>query len=178
MPTTTERDVYDTLAPVRDQSTLRRAHRWRTGSIAAMWLLVLLGAVGLFGVHSRTVTGSGQGYQASLTYAAIARPGWDVPWHLVLTHPGGFGDGMVTVAVSRSMFDIYETQGFHPSPDSETADDQFLYLEFSPPPGDVLVVDFDAYIQPTSQLGRRTTVKVITGGQERLQLHTRTFLLP
>ncbi len=76
------------------------------------------------------------------------------------------------------MFDIYETQGFHPEPDSETADGEYLYLQFAPPPGDTLVVDFDAYIQPTSQLGRRTTVKVITGGQERLRMRTHTFLLP
>jgi hypothetical protein len=177
MPTT-EMDEHDTLAPVRDGAAVRRSHRWRSGSLVVLWLLVALGASGLLGVHSRTASASGQGYRASLTYAGIARPGWDVPWHLVITHPGGFGDGAVTVAVSRSMFDIYETQGFHPAPDSETADGQFLYLEFAPPPGDTLVVDFDAYIQPTSQIGRRTTVKVITGGQERLSLRTRTFLFP
>lgn len=174
----TDTDDGSTLRPVRDPGDVRRASRWRTASVVALWLVVVAAAVGALGVRSHTVHASGGGYRADFTYASLARPGWDVPWHLVVRHPGGFGDGAVTVAVSRSMFDIYETQGFHPNPDSETADGRYVYLEFSPPPGDTLVVDFDAYIQPTSQIGRTATLKVITGGQERLRLHARTLLLP
>lgn len=174
----TQTDDGSTLRPVRQADDVRRASRWRAGSIIVLWAVVIAGAVGLLGVRSHTVHATGGGYRADFTYAAVARPGWDVPWHLVVRHPGGFGDGTVTVAVSRSMFDIYETQGFHPAPDSETADGQDVYLEFAPPPGDTLVVDFDAYIQPTSQIGRTTTIRLITGGQERLRLHARTFLLP
>lgn len=174
----TDTDDGNTLRPVRDPDDVRRASRWRMAAMVALWLVVIASAVGVLGVRSHTVHADGGGYRADFTYASIARPGWDVPWHLVVRHPGGFGDGVVTVAVSRSMFDIYETQGFHPEPDSETADGEYLYLEFAPPPGDTLTVDFDAYIQPTSQLGRTATIKVITGGQERLRLHARTLLLP
>ncbi|HEX3004466.1 MAG TPA: hypothetical protein VHO27_09640 [Angustibacter sp.] len=174
----TDDDRDSTVLGVRGPGEARTSSHWRTGSIIALWLVVIAGVTGVLGVRSHTVRANGGGYSAQLTYASVARPGWDVPWHLVVRHPGGFGDGTVTVAVSRSMFDIYETQGFHPEPDSSTADDEYVYLEFAPPPGDTLVVDFDAYIQPTSQIGRRATVKVVTGGQERLRLHLHTMLLP
>jgi hypothetical protein len=167
-----------TLSPTRDLATVQRAQHGRRAAILAMWVVVVAGAVGVFGVHSATVTASADGYHASLVYAQVARAGWDVPWHLVVTKEGGFGSGTVTVAVSRSFFDIYETQGFHPSPEAETSDDHYVYLEFSPPPGDTLVVDYDAYIQPMAQLGRRSHLKVITDGQERVDLHWRTFLFP
>lgn len=167
-----------TLGPIRSMRQASRARQGRRVAIVMLWLVVIAGAVGLLGVHSRTVAASGGGMHASLTYAGIARAGWDVPWHLEITKEGGFGDGIVTVAVSQSFFDIYETQGFHPSPASETSDGRYVYLEFAPPPGDTLVVDYDAYIQPTAQLGRHSDVKVITDGQERLSLTWRTFLLP
>ena len=167
-----------TLGPIRSMRLANRARQGRRAAIVMLWLIVLAGAAGLLGAHSRTTSASGEGVEVSLTYAGIARAGWDVPWHLVITKQGGFGDGTVTVAVSRSFFDIYETQGFHPSPDGETSDGRYVYLEFAPPPGDTLVVDYDAYIQPTSQIGRHSDLKVIIDGQERVGLSWRTFLLP
>lgn len=174
----TNEDDDSTLAPVRNLQVAKRARLGRRVAIVGLWLVVLAGAVGLLGVHSRTVSASANGVTASLTYAGIARAGWDVPWHLIIRKDGGFGQGAVTVAVSRSFFDIYETQGFHPSPDSETSDGDYVYLQFAPPPGDTLVVDYDAYIQPTAQVGRRSDLKVITDGQERVRLTWHTFLFP
>jgi hypothetical protein len=173
-----ETDDDSTLSPTRDLGTVQRAQHGRRAAILAMWVLVIAGAVGAFGVRSATVRASSDGFGASLYYAQVARAGWDVPWHLEITKEGGFDSGTVTVAVSRSFFDIYETQGFHPSPESETSDDQYVYLEFSAPPCDTLVVDYDAYIQPMAQLGRRSHLKVITDGQERVDLRWRTFLFP
>jgi hypothetical protein len=171
-------DDDSTLSPIRSMRQAKRSRHGRRVAILLLWLIVLAGAVGLLGVHSRTVSASGGGVHASLTYPGTARAGWDVPWHLVVTKDGGFGTGAITVAVSRSFFDIYETQGFHPSPDSETSDGDYVYLEFAPPPGDTLVVDYDAYIQPTAQVGRRSHLKIITDGQQRVALSWHTFLLP
>lgn len=167
-----------TLRPIRSMRLAKRARQGRRVAIVALWLIVIAGGVGVFGVHSRTVSASRGGVEASLTYAGIARAGWDVPWHLVISKEGGFGTGSVTVAVSRSFFDIYETQGFHPSPDSETSDAGYVYLEFAPPPGDTLVIDYDAYIQPTAQVGRTSDLKVITDGVERVSVRWHTFLFP
>jgi hypothetical protein len=171
-------DDDSTLEPIRTLHLARRALIGRRAAIAVLWLLVVAGAIGVFGVHTSTVSASSGGFSASLDYPRIARAGWDVPWHLVVTKPGGFGEGTVTVAVSRSFFDIYETQGFHPAPSGETSDANYVYLEFAPPPGDTLVVDYDAYIQPTAQLGRHADLKVITDGQERVALRWHTLLFP
>ena len=43
----------------------------------------------------------------------------------------------------------------------ECTDGTQLFLTFAAPEGDTFVVDFDAYIQPASQIGRNGTVAVV-----------------
>ena len=167
----------ETLPAVYDIAGARRGQRLRRAGMAAMLVVVLAGAVGLLGVHSSTTTDSRGGYTASFTYARVARAGWDVPWRVQVSHPGGF-DGSVTLAVNADAFQIFETQRFWPEPSSETRGEHTIYLTFDPPPGDTLVVEYDAYIQPSAQRGRDTNLTVITGDQPRLVLHASTFLLP
>jgi hypothetical protein len=125
-------------------------------------LAVLAGLVGILGVHTSTATTSRDGYTLTLRYPGIARAGLDVPWQVTVSHPGGFGQE-VTLAVTGAYFDIFETQGFHPQPSAETRDAHTLYLTFDAPPGDTLVVSYDAYIQPASQAGRDGWVEVMDG---------------
>ena len=140
----------------------------RRGSLVALGLLLILALSGLFGVHTRETTTSRNGYTMTLRYPGIARAGLDVPWQVTITHPGGFGKGL-TLAVSGNYFDLFETQGFHPQASDETRDGHYLYLTFSPPPGDTFVVYFDAYIQPASQRGQGARV-AITRGVSHTQL--------
>ena len=167
----------ETLPAVYDLAGARRGQRLRSAGLAAMLLVVVAGTVGLLGVHSATTSGSGAGYTASFTYARVARAGWDVPWRVQVGHAGGF-DGPVTLAVNADAFQIYETQRLWPEPSSETRGEHQVYLTFEPPPGDMLVVEYDAYIQPSAQRGRDTRITVITEGQPRLTLRASTFLLP
>jgi hypothetical protein len=175
--TLTDDGLPQTLPSARDHAAVRRAQRWRRVGILAMLVVVVAGAFGLLGVHSTVRTVTNDGYTAQLTYAAIARSGWDVPWTLRITHPGGF-DGAVTVAVTADYFDIFESQRFWPEPSSETRGGEFVYLSFDQPPGDTLTIGYDAYIAPSSQLGRSATVTVLTDGQPRVSLRYQTFLLP
>ena len=170
-------DDPQTLTSVRDLGSARGAQRWRRVGVLVMLLAVVAGASGLFGVRAATRTATSGGYTASLTYPAVARSGWDVPWTLRITRPGGFA-GSVTVAVTASYFDVFESQRFFPEPSGETRAGRFIYLDFDPPPGDVLTISYDAYIAPSAQLGRRATVTVITDGVARVSLNYRTFLLP
>ncbi len=101
-----------------------------------------------------------------------------MPWRLRIVHPGGFGRGAVTVAVNADYFSDYESQRFFPEPSTETRDGRLIYLSFDPPPGDTLTIDYDAYIQPTSQRGGQATVTVLTDGHPRVTLHATTHLLP
>lgn len=170
-----------------DQSTLddvRRPRDNRAGvigrriAVSVMALVVIVGATGFLGVKARTVHASGGGYSMTLTYPQIARPGLDIPWRLTVHHPGGF-KGDITVAVSNRYWDIFEFQGLHPSPSDETATSDFVYLTFSPPTsGDSFSVSLDTYVQPSSQVGRSATTKLIVGGSTMAEVHYKTWLVP
>lgn len=136
-----------------------------------------------------------------MTYAAVARAGLDVPWKVTVRREGGF-TGPVTLAVTADYFDIYEEQGLDPAPAAETADADRLYWTFDPPTagtrpdGSVgpcgpavgsgllpascheLAVDFDAYIQPSSQLGASGEVAVLVDGAPAVTVPFRTWLVP
>lgn len=146
--------------------------------VALLVLIVGAGAGGLLGVHSTTSTASGGGYEVTVEYAAVARAGLDVPWQVQVRRIGGF-DGPVTLAVAADYFDIYEEQGLDPQPTAESSDGTYLYWTFDPPPtGDRLAVDFDAYIQPSSQLGSSGEVSVLVGAERVATTRFHTWLVP
>jgi hypothetical protein len=169
--------VDSTLDDVRDVDSTRRGRAGRWVAVGGLVLLVALGAAGAFGARSAVVTSSVDGYAVRVEYPAVARAGLDVPWRVTVRHPGGF-QGPVTIAVTKGYFEIFETQGFGPEPDGETAGGRYRYLEFSPPPGDTLSVSYDAYIQPSSQIGRRAQVAVLVEGREVGRVRYTTWLVP
>jgi len=149
----------------------------RRAMLTALAVVVVLALTGLLGVHTSTAVAERAGYAMSLRYPAVARAGLDVQWQVTVTHPGGFGKD-VTLAVTGDYFDIFETQGFHPEPSDETRDGHTLYLTFTAPPGDTLVVYYDAYIQPASQQGKSARVAVLDHGVPAVWIDYRTRLLP
>lgn len=173
---------------MNDQSTLdgvRRSRNNRAGvigrriAIGLMALIVIVGATGYLGVKARTVRASGGGYYMTLTYPQIARPGLDIPWRLTVHHPGGFNGENVTVAVSNRYWDIFEFQGLHPEPSDTTATSDYVYLTFTAPKaGDSFSVSLDTYIQPSSQIGRSATTKLIVHGSTMAEVHYKTWLVP
>lgn len=149
----------------------------RRGFLALLLAFVLAGMGGLLGVRTSTAETSASGYDLSLRYASTARAGLDVPWQVTLTHPRGFAHD-VTLAITGDYFDIYETQGFAPEPSDSTRGPDALYLTFAAPPGDTLVVSYDAYIQPSAQLGREGTLSVLEDGAPVVSVSFSTRLLP
>jgi hypothetical protein len=166
-----------TLGDVRPVERGPRPTVVRRLLVALLTAIVLAGAAGLFGVRSSEATASAAGWTVSVTYATIARAGLDVPWKVTVRREGGF-TGPITLAVTADYFDIYESQGLDPEPSSETSDGERLLWTFDPPPGDELAVDFDAYIQPSSQLGASGEVTVLDGGAEVVTVPFRTWLVP
>jgi hypothetical protein len=167
-----------TLADVRQPHSAKRTHRGRFVALAFVAVIVVAGAAGLLGVHAGTVRVNSNGYKLTVVYPHVARAGLDVPWRVTVTHPGGFGQDDVTIAVSSHYFDIMETQGWHPEPDQETTTPKYYYLSFSPPPGDTLEVSYDTYIQPSAQLGRHADVVLIVNNKEVARTSYRTWLVP
>jgi hypothetical protein len=154
--------VYSTLRDVRGSRGRARAAR-RVG-ISALFAVVLLGALGFFGVRSGTASESRDGYAVTVVYPRIARAGLDAPFRVHVHRAGGFPAG-VSVAVSSEYFGMFETQGFFPEPDSETDDGRLVTLSFSKPSGDDFQVEYDAYIQPAAQIGKSADVRVEVAGR-------------
>ena len=145
--------------------------------LAVPTCFVAAGLLGVLGVHTSSADTRAEGYEVSVDYPRTARAGFDVTWRATITHDGGFS-GPVQLAVTADYFDIYETQGFFPEPDSQTRDADTLYLTFAAPPGDTLVVSYDAYIQPSSQIGRDATLAVRENGRDVAAVNFSTWLAP
>lgn len=152
--------------------------RWgRRLGIGLLLVLVLLGAFGVFGVHSRTTTVHSNGYQLTVTYPQTARAGLDVPFRVHVHHAGGF-DSALTIQISSDYFRMFETQGFYPNADSMTNTGQFVSFTFSKPPTNDFELEYDAYIQPASQIGKYAVVHVVTNGAVVASQSLHTWLVP
>jgi hypothetical protein len=170
-------DNGSTLADVSRGSCSTASIWGRRFGLSLLLVVVLAGAFGVFGVHSRTVTTHANGYTLEVLYPQTARAGLDVPWRVTVHKPGGFDQG-ITIAVSTDYFRMFETQGFYPDADSSTNDGKFVYFNFNQPPGEEFVMDYDAYIQPSAQIGKTATVRLIVGGTIEASTSIRTWLVP
>jgi hypothetical protein len=155
------------------------APRWASRiGLATLLAVVLLGAFGILGVHSRTASHSSHGYTLSVTYPQVARGGLDVPWRARVHRDGGVNSD-ITLAVSSDYFRMFETQGFYPNPDSSTNDGNYVYMQFTKLlPGRDFVLEYDAYIQPGSQIGKSGTVLLLVAGHEVARTSFHTWLVP
>jgi hypothetical protein len=167
-----------TLEDVPPAASEPLPHLGRAVGIAILLIIVLLGAFGVFGVHSRTTSRTSNGYTLTVTYPQVARAGLDVPWRARVHHAGGVNSDL-TLAVSSAYFRLFETQGFYPDPDSSTNDGKYVYMQFTGlRPGQDFVLEYDAYIQPSSQLGKSATVLAYIGGRDVARVSLRTWLVP
>lgn len=173
----TARVPESVLDDVRERARTPAVTWLRRGAVVLLALIVALGSVGLLGVRSGTTHTVGGGYELSLTYPRVARAGLDVPWDLTVRKPGGFTEPVVVV-VDSDYFDMFETQGWTPEPSAETSDASRTYMTVDPPPGDTLTLGFDAYIQPSSQLGHSGSVSVSEKGVDVATLEFTTWLAP
>jgi hypothetical protein len=155
------------------------APRWASRiGLTVLFAVVLLGAFGVFGVHSRTASHSSNGYTLTITYPQVARAGLDVPWRARVHRDGGVNSD-ITLAVSSDYFRMFETQGFYPNPDSSTNDGTYVYLRFTNlVQGRDFLLEYDAYIQPGSQIGKSGTVLLLVGGHEVARTSFHTWLVP
>jgi len=149
----------------------------RRVALAAVTLFVAVDLAGMLGVRTGEVSASADGYVLSALYPRTARAGQDVTWQVQVTRHGGF-DETLTLSITGDYFDIYETQGFHPEPDTSTRTGDSLVLTFTAPPGEVFVVAYDAYIQPASQVGRDARVAVLRQGEPVVSVDFTTHLVP
>lgn len=166
-----------TLANIGDHRESHVGTWLRRGFLALVLLFVLAGVLGFLGVKAETTSTSAGGYQVSLQYARIARPGLDVPWRLTVTHPGGF-TGPIRIRATADYFDILDSTSLVPDPSSETRDGTWWYWTFSKPRGDTFVLELDSYIQPSTEHGTSGTVQVLDGRLPTAGLSFSTTVIP
>ena len=156
---------------------LRRARIARRAFLTLVFLLVVAGAAGLFGVRTATRSASGDGQTLTVVYPSVARPGLAVSYGFDLVRPGGFS-GPVTVAVSESYLRALDQNATDPQPSASTADGEVVEWEFDPPAGDRLSVRLDSRIEPGVQWSRSGWTAVLEDDEPVVRVDYRTWILP
>ncbi len=180
----------DTLEPVLDPASPearsnRRARRVlylaTTVALTIVMALALTDALGVtqaYGVRAADARASGGGYELAVRHPAVSRPALASPFEIEVRRPGGF-DGPVTIGVERSYIALWDENGLYPAPSAETAVGPWILWEFDPPPsGDLLLVYYDARIEPAAQRGRSGRVAVFEGAARLVTVDFTTRLMP
>ncbi|MBM9469003.1 hypothetical protein [Nakamurella leprariae] len=172
-------DDDSTLSTVRRQRKPAYARWLRRFGAVALLAIVVAGATGWLGVRAGTVRATADGWTLELTYPRVARAGLDVPVSIRVTAPEPLAERPLTLTVDRAFLDLFETQGWNPEPSATTGDGDRVALEFdTAPEGDVFRADYDAYIQPSSQIGIDARVGLEVDDEEIVSVGFTTTLLP
>ena len=159
---------------------LLRARWGRRAFFIGTSLFLLLGALGVFGVRMAEVSGTGGGYEVTVTYAEVSRPGLATPWEVEVRRPGGFGAETLRLATTSTYFDIFDENGLDPTPMEATSDaERTIWTFTTPPAGDILTASFDARIEPAVQLTTaQATTAVLDGAEAVASVSYATFVMP
>jgi hypothetical protein len=169
------------VSTLPEDSGLRRAARavWlRRFGIVLLAAYVAAGWAGVFGVRSASVSTSRGGYELSVQYPKVARPGLATPWGIRVHKDGGFGDDPITVATTLEWLNLFDENGRNPAPAAEYMDDDMVVWEFDPPPGDTFRFEFDARLGPSVQSGFTATTELREGNVAVLRVTYRTRVFP
>lgn len=161
-----------------DPQTARTA--WWIRTVATLALLGVIGAALLGAFGTRTAEGSAtqDGWTVNVRHAAVARAGLDVPVTITIHRTGGFDDD-ITVAVTSDYLRFLDQQSTDPEPAEQTRDASWTYLTFTPPDGDTLTIDVEAYVRALHRTDAAGTVAVVTpDGNLVAPVDIRTRLIP
>ncbi len=168
-----------TLPREQGSGPARRSLRLRRLFLAAVVAFLVLGALDVFGVRSGEVSAVGGGYELSVRYPAVARPGLAVPFSIEVRRPGGF-DGPVRVAVTERYLELFDENGLSPDPASATSDGEHVIWEFeTPSSSDTLSISFDVRVEPAAQLtAPRATTSLLEEEAPVVSVRHRTWVMP
>ena len=151
-----------------------------SGVLLTLMVLAVLdgfGVVDAYGVDTKSTSATGGGYELTVRYGELSRPGLATPFDIAVRRAGGF-DGPVTIGVDQDYLRLFDENGLVPAPSAETTSGRFVLWEFDPPDGDLLRVQFDARIEPAAQGGDDGAVAVLENGAPVVDVTFRTTLRP
>ena len=176
MSTTTAPDETD----IRFQ---RRDRAFRRVFTVLLFAFLAAGLAGLLGVTSRDVSATGGGYELSVHYGRITRPGLATPWLVeVRTTDGEPIQEPIRLATTASFFDLFDENGLDPDPTAAFSDDERIIWEFDPPDpeSDRMTINYDARIEPGVQaVGHESRTALLDDdGEEIVAVTYETTVLP
>jgi hypothetical protein len=155
----------------------RRARNARGALLTVLFVFVVLGGLGVFGVKTSTASATAGGYRLTVIYPHVVRPGLAIGWEARVTHPGGF-DGPVELATTLGYFSLFDFNNLQSLPDSVTNRGELTVWRFAAPPGDTLIVSMDARLAPAVQKGGSTTTSVLVKGVPVVSVRYETRVMP
>ena len=158
--------------------------KWLYRAVMALVVLILGGAVldGLdvldtVGPDETVVEATGEGYELEVEHPSVTRPALASVFRIKVRQEGGF-DEPLQIGVSRRYLEAWDLNGVLPSPAAETAVGPWIVWEFDPPPGDELVVTYEARIEPGQQSPRFGRVAVFEEDEPVLEVEFDTVVRP
>ena len=174
---------FKTAPPDVSLPRLRRARGLRRAFFVVICLLLGAAALGYAGPHTRTARASANGWDLTIRYDTVTRPGLAATFERTIAHAGGFGGRPVVVALPSKYLSIFDVNGIDPDPVATVTDAESVTSTYaSPPSGDTMVVSVDARVQPGVQLRRaKGAISLLDGGpagRALVSAAVSTFVLP
>ena len=170
-PATTEPE--DALS----EQEARRFRNLRRVGVAFLALLVALGATGVLGQKSRSVSARGGGYTLTVLYPSVVRPGVDVRLEIEVTNPRGFGNSL-SIGLAHHYFDIFDLNSVRPDPDSSSSNGSTLVYTWDSPKGTTFRFSLDMYAEYGEHFGLDGTTSVLAGGSPAVTVRYHTRWVP
>ncbi len=166
-----------TTTGVASLQQARRGRLARGVMVLALLVFVALGATGVFGVKTSTVSASGGGYTLTVAYPHVVRPGLAIGWEARVTRAGGF-DGPIDLATTLGYFSLFDFNNLQSLPESVSNRGELVVWQFQAPAGDTLIVSLDARLAPAVQKGGSATTSVLVQGVPVVSVHYKTRVMP
>jgi hypothetical protein len=161
-------------------ASMRLERTLRNVALALVSAVVLLGITGSLGVRVESSTASGNGLAINVSYARVTRGGLASPFAItVIAEEGSALPAALTVGVTSDYLALFDDNGMEPTPSRSYNTPQTTWWTFEVEDGEhVLVIELDARLEPSVQLGKEATVEVWVEGRRMVGTEFRTWVMP
>ncbi len=168
-----------TAPPDADPTRVRRRRTLRRFFFCLLTLFLALGLAGGFGPRTAEKSATGEGWEVSVTYPRVTRPGLGARVTFEIRRPGGF-DLPVVLAVESSYLEAFDESTVEPEPVESTADaSRSIWTFAAPTAGDTLVVDVSGRVEPGAQLEQLSgRASLLVADRPALSVRWKTFATP